>query len=71
MIMTLDEIGTEAWSVATEKYIGKKLAFILDDNLLEADYVNSQITGGITALISGDYRKDELENIKAVIEKEK
>ena len=71
MLMTLDEKGTEAWSVATEKFIGKRLAFILDDKLLEADYVNSQITGGITALISGDYTKDELEKIKTVIESEK
>lgn len=71
MMMTLNDKGTEAWSLATEKYIGKRLAFILDDKLLEADYVNSQITGGITALISGDYTKQELEKIKAVIESEK
>jgi preprotein translocase subunit SecD len=71
MMMTLDEKGTEAWSLATEKYIGKRLAFILDNKILEADYVNSQITGGITALIGGNYRKDELEKIKTVIEAEK
>ncbi|MGZ3836730.1 MAG: SecDF P1 head subdomain-containing protein, partial [Mucilaginibacter sp.] len=71
MLMPLDDKGTEAWSIATEKYIGKKLAFILDDKLLEADYVNSQITAGITALISGDYTKAELENIKTIIESEK
>ncbi len=71
MMMTLDEKGTEAWARATEKYIGKRLAFILDNKLLEADYVNSQITGGITALIGGDYTKDELGKIKTVIESEK
>jgi len=71
MLITLDDKGTDAWSTATEKYIGKRLAFILDDKLLEADYINSQITGGITALIGGDYRKEELEKIKAVIESEK
>jgi hypothetical protein len=38
---------------------------------LEADYVNSQITAGITALIRGGYTKGELENFKTMIESEK
>ncbi len=71
MLIQLDETGTKAWSIATDKYVGKKLAFILDNRLLEADYVNSQITAGVTALIRGDYTKAELENFKIIIESEK
>ena len=71
LIIQLDNSGTKAWSVATEKSIGKKLAFILDNKLLEADFVNSQITAGVTALIRGDYTKAEIEEIKRIIESEK
>ena len=66
-----DEEGTERWSLATEKSIGKKLAFILDNRLLYVPEVNSQITGGMSAINRGDYSKDELENFKNIIESEK
>jgi preprotein translocase subunit SecD len=70
LTMILDELGTENWSVATEKAIGKQLAFILDNRLLHVASVNSQITGGVTALNRSDYSKRELENIKRIIEAE-
>jgi preprotein translocase subunit SecD len=71
LTMRLDEQGTENWSVATEKAIGKQLAFILDNKLLYIAKVNSQITAGVTALNRGDYSKAELENFKTIIESEK
>ena len=71
LTMRLDEQGTENWSVATEKAIGKQLAFILDNKLLYVAKVNSQITAGVTALNRGDYSKAELENFKTIIESEK
>jgi hypothetical protein len=49
----------------------KKLAFILDNRLLQVATVNSQITGGITALNRRDYSRQELENFKIIIESEK
>ena len=63
MLIQLDNRGTKEWSIATGKSIRKKLAFILDNTLLEAM--------GVTALIRGDYTKAELEGIKAKIENEK
>jgi preprotein translocase subunit SecD len=69
--MRLDEDGTEKWSDATEKAIGKQLAFILDNRLLQVAKVNAQITAGVTALNRGDYSRAELENIKTIIESEK
>jgi preprotein translocase subunit SecD len=69
--MRLDETGTKAWSIATEKAVGRKLAFILDNRLLHAPTVNLQIEGGVTALNRSDYSKAELENFKTMIESER
>jgi hypothetical protein len=71
LIMRLDKTGTESWSVATKRAIGKELAFILDNRLIHVAKVNSQITTGVTALNRDDYSKAELENIKTIIESEK
>jgi preprotein translocase subunit SecD len=69
--MNLDDEGTANWSVATEKSMDKKLAFILDNRLLEVARVNSQITTGVTALNRREYSRAELENFKTIIESEK
>lgn len=66
----LNKKGTEAWADATGESIGKKLGFIFDDKLLYAPNVNSQITFGITALNRGDISKNDLEEIKIIIERE-
>ena len=71
LTMRLDKQGTENWSYATQKAIMNKLAFILDNRLLQVATVNSQITGGVTALNRGDYSRQELENFKTIIESEK
>jgi preprotein translocase subunit SecD len=62
LAMQFDDAGTKAWSVATGRSTGKRLGFILNDKLIQAPYVNSQITGGIAAI--WDYTKSELELIK-------
>ena len=69
--MRLDKEGTENWSYATQKAIMKKLAFVLDNELLQVATVKSQITGGVTVLNRGDYSRQELENFKTVIESER
>jgi hypothetical protein len=71
LIMKLDDKGTAAWSLATNRWIGKKLGFIMDNRLLEVDIVNAQITGGTTALNRGRMSKAELEHLKAILETEK
>jgi len=70
LTMRLNDTGTKAWSEATGKSVGNKLAFILDDKLLFTAVVNSQIDFGVTALNRGDISKEELERIKAIIENE-
>jgi preprotein translocase subunit SecD len=71
LTMRLDKEGTESWSNATLRAQGSRLAFILDNRLLQVAMVNSQITGGVTALNRGDYSRQELENFKTIIESEK
>ena len=73
LTIRLDKNGTESWSYATRKaeVMGLRLAFILDNKLLQVAKVNSQITGGVTALNRGEYSRKELENFKTIIESEK
>ena len=66
--MQLDSEGTDSWSEATDKATTKRLAFILNDKLLHAPLVNSQITNGMTALNTGNYSRQELKKIKKEIE---
>ena len=70
LAMQLDKEGTQNWSIATERSIGRHLAFVLDNRLLQVAKVNSQITGGMTALNRGDYSRQELENVRSIIERE-
>jgi hypothetical protein len=70
LVMRLDKEGTENWSYATQKAVTKKLAFILDNRLLQAPTVNSQITGGVTELSRDHYSRQDLENLKTIIESE-
>jgi preprotein translocase subunit SecD len=65
--MQFNEEGTNAWSEGTKKAIGKKLAFILDNELVYVPIVRSQVTSGMAA-INRNYKRHELENIKRLIE---
>ncbi len=70
LLMKLNNEGTQAWSDATGKAIGRHLAFILDNKLMYVPRVESQITVGVTALNSTVYSQKELEVIKSTIEEE-
>jgi len=65
------ERGTDSWSVATKRSIGKQLALIVDDKLLCTPLVNMQITGGNAALGRTNYTKEDLEKVKQAIENNK
>lgn len=71
LTIKLDKEGTKAWSVATGKSIGEKLALVIDDQVFYTPTVNSQIDFGITALNRGDLTEVELRNLQNKIEKEK
>ena len=63
--------GTESWREATRKAIGKNLAFIVDDKLLNAPYINMEIPNGNSALNRNDYSKEEFEKIEQAIKDNK
>lgn len=58
--MQLDQEGTKAWEGATEKSVGRHIAFIVDDQLMSAPLVNAAMPGGMTALNRSVYSKEEL-----------
>ncbi|MFV0539078.1 MAG: SecDF P1 head subdomain-containing protein [Dysgonomonas sp.] len=68
LVMRFGKRGTQAWSIATKKAIGKELAFVLNDRLLYVPQVHNQITSGVSAFSRLDYTKSELEEIKQAIE---
>lgn len=68
LVIKFGKAGTELWRMATKKTVGKKLALIVNDKLIYAPLVNSEITAGVSALNRGDYSKEEYEKIKQAIE---
>jgi preprotein translocase subunit SecD len=71
LTMRLDKEGTENWSYATRVAIAKRLAFIIDNRLLQVVTVKSQMTDGIAVLARADFSKQEVENFKTILENEK
>jgi len=70
LLIKFDQIGTDAWSNATEKALYKKLALVIDDKLIVAPTVNSKIIAGISALGRGDLSAKELEKFEKILKSE-
>lgn len=62
-----DDIGTEAWAKATADNIRANLIFILDNEILAAPFVNSQITNGVSAFSKGGMTEAQWNKIKSMI----
>ena len=71
LLMKFDKKGSHDWYLATLRSINLRLAFIFDNNLLYTPKVNSEIIDGIAILAGKNYSKERLENIMALMEKEK
>ena len=71
LVIRFDKKGTRAWSEATEKYVDKHLALIIDNKLIVTPKVNAQITAGVSALSTIWYTRQDIENFKTTIEREK
>jgi hypothetical protein len=71
--MQFDEIGTLKWAAATEKASRNRdrIAFIVNNVLLDAPVVNARIPNGVSAVSCGGYYSEkELEQLKKRIENE-
>lgn len=68
--MQFDETGTQIWSNATKKAIGKHLVFILDNVLISAPMVHNQIISGRSSVTGSAYSAEDYGKMKKVIDKE-
>ena len=64
--LKLNSEGTIKFKEATEKYVGKNIAIMLDDKIISNPRVNSVISGG-EAIITGMANPEEAENLAALI----
>ncbi len=62
IFVVLDTIGAKKFSGITLLNVGKKLAIILNGELINAPQIMTQITGG-TFVIAGNYTKEEAEKL--------
>ena len=62
-----DEIGIKVWSKATVGNIGSHLIFILDDDILTAQLVKSQITNGASAFWKNELTENQWKKIMGMI----
>jgi|GEM_PF-1582099 len=63
LVIRFNTKGKNNWSIATKNSIGGELALIVNDKLVIASKVNSQITAGVSALNRTDYTKQDVEEI--------
>ncbi|MET2985323.1 SecDF P1 head subdomain-containing protein [Aureibaculum conchae] len=62
-----DQSGTDSWSKATDYNIGLHLIFILDNEILSAPLVNSQITNGASAFWKNELTEKQWKKIKEIV----
>ena len=60
--LTLTTDGAEAFSKGTKEYLNKQISIWMDDSMISAPTVNSQITDG-KAIITGSFTADEAEKL--------
>jgi hypothetical protein len=71
IMMYFNGIGTEKWSVLTEKSIRKQLAFVINNVVVSIPMVQSQIINGISLFDGVDYTPEEMFAIKRLLESQK
>ncbi len=65
----LDTIGTKIFFQATQKWLDKRLAFIIDNELIYCPKVIAPIKGG-KIIVTGSFKREEIKKMKIKIEKE-
>lgn len=65
-----DDHGTLKWKTATEKSVGKNLALVINNVLIECPRVNSTITTGVSAINRDVYTPEEIIMFKRLLEEQ-
>lgn len=60
--LSLTKDGATAFSSATKEYLNKQISIWMDDSMVSAPTVNSQITDG-NAVITGDFTEEEAQKL--------
>lgn len=59
ILIGLDKEGTEKFAEATEKWVGRQLAFVINDTLVSAPQVNMRIDGGNLMITNLGFTEDK------------
>ncbi len=59
ILIGLDKEGTEKFAEATEKWVGRQLAFVINDTLFSAPQVNMRIDGGNLMITNLGFTEDK------------
>lgn len=62
-----EETGIEAWAQATDKLTGSSIIFILDNEILTVQQVNSKITNGASAFWKSDLDDQDWKRIMKMV----
>jgi protein-export membrane protein SecD len=66
VIFTLDRLGSQKFGKTTTENVGKRLAIILDNNIISAPQIREAITGG-TGTISGGFSFQEATDLALLL----
>ncbi len=62
-----DNKGTERWRIATKNSTGSYLIFILENEIISVQKVNSEITGGVSAFWKNLQTENEWKKLKEIL----
>ena len=65
--MTMNAEGANIWARLTKENIGKQIAIVLDGTVYSYPTVNSEITGGYSSEISGNFDMEEATDLTNVL----
>lgn len=68
IVFVLDRRGTETWARLTRNEVGNSIAIVLDDHVLTAPKVYSEITGG-RSQITGQFEWEEARDLAQILDK--
>ncbi len=63
---SFDSVGAKAFAKVTRENVGRRMAIVLDNEIISAPVINSPITGG-SGIISGSFTLESAENLAMML----
>ena len=70
LMIYFDDPGTKAWSIATNKAVHSKLAFIIDNKLIITPTIKQPVNNGLADVIGDNYSKQALAALVSELDSE-